>query len=131
MMQLGLVWWRVSRAMRRAPGYMGHFLWYRFPFTFGNFSFWDSWEHMVQFARSTEHRRAMAWLSRPRIARASFVRFLRAAPDGHSIGEWRAEPDPDEEWKRYRLPFSSGRVTDMPDWFGANGGISDDERGEE
>ena len=39
LIQLAFVWMRLSRRMRAASGYKGHFLWYRFPFTFGNMSF--------------------------------------------------------------------------------------------
>ena len=126
LIRLSVVWPRLARAMRRAPGSMGHFLWYRFPYTFGNFSSWDSWEHMMAFARSSEHRRAMVWLAKPGVGRASFIRFLRARPDGHTIGEWRAEPDPDREWRRFRLPFSSGTVDDIDGW-GAITPHSDDD----
>ncbi len=115
LVQLGFVWFRLSRAMRRAPGYMGHYIWYRFPFTFGNFSLWDSWQSMMRFARSKEHRRAMAFVARPRIGKAAFVRFLRFAPDGHTLGTWRVEPDA-ADWRDFKLPFSSGEILDMKGW---------------
>ena len=115
LVQLGYVWLRLSRAMRRAPGYMGHYIWYRFPFTFGNFSLWDTWQSMMRFARSKEHRRAMAFVARPRIGKAAFVRFLRFAPDGHTLGTWRGEPDA-EDWRDFKLPFSSGDVPVMEEW---------------
>jgi len=118
MIKLAFVWARLAKAMRAAHGYSGHYLWYRFPYTIGNFSFWATWDDMMAFARSDEHRKAMAWLAKPNVGKASFVRFLKAAPDGHTLGEWRAEPDPDQEWRRYRLPFSSGRVAGMEDWLG-------------
>ncbi len=119
LLQLSWVWFQLARAMRRAPGYMGHHLWYRFPYTFGNFSVWDSWDHMMEFGRSREHRKVMKWVARPSIGRASFVRFLRASPEGHTLGKWRAEPDPDKEWRRYQLPFSSRRVDVTEDWWEA------------
>ena len=42
LIRLGFVWRRVARGMRASPGYRGHFIWYKFPFTFGNFSLWDT-----------------------------------------------------------------------------------------
>ena len=106
MVRLAFVWWRVSRRMRAMPGYMGHFLWYRFPFTFGNVSLWDSREHMMAFAQSHEHRAAVAWLVRPGVAHGAFVRFLRTDGSGHSLGDWRAEDD-GEAWRVPVYPFSS------------------------
>ena len=106
LLRLALVWWRVSRRMRSIPGYMGHFLLFRPPATFGNVSLWDSREHMMAFARSKEHRDAIAWLVKPGVARGAFIRFLRANGSGHSLGEWRAEAD-GEAWRHPRFPFSS------------------------
>lgn len=104
--RLAFVWPRVSRRMRRSPGYLGHFIWYRFPFRFGNFSLWDSREHMMSFARSAEHLAAIDWLLSPGTADGAFIRFLRAYPEGHTIGDWRAEDD-GEAWRTRRLPFST------------------------
>jgi heme-degrading monooxygenase HmoA len=104
--RLAFVWWKVSRRMRSMPGYMGHFLWFRLPATFGNVSLWDSKDHMMAFARSKEHRRAIAWLAKPGVARAAFIRFLQADASGHSLGEWRAEPD-GEAWRQPQFLFSS------------------------
>jgi heme-degrading monooxygenase HmoA len=106
---LGLVrvWLPVARRMRAAPGYRGHVVWYRFPFTFGTVSFWASREDLMAFGRSDEHRRAVAWLLRPGNARGAFIRFHAAEAAGHTIGGWRAEPDPDGAWRAARYPFST------------------------
>jgi heme-degrading monooxygenase HmoA len=104
MIQLAFAWPRVARAMRRSAGYRGHFLWYRFPFTFGNISLWDTREHMMAFARSQQHLDAIAWLVKPGTATGAFVRLLKAYPEGHSIGVWRAEDD-GEAWRQPQLPF--------------------------
>jgi heme-degrading monooxygenase HmoA len=95
---LGLVrvWLPVARRMRSAPGYLGHCVWYRFPFTFGTVSFWASRDDLTAFGRGAEHRRAVAWLLQPGNARGAFIRFHAAEPAGHTIGAWRAERDPDE-----------------------------------
>ena len=111
LIQLAFVWMRLSRRMRAAPGYRGHFLWYRFPFTFGNMSFWDSRKEMMAFAQSAEHRNAIRWLVKPGTAHASFIRFLVAQPEGHTIGQWRAEDDADA-WRTPVFPFSSETVGD-------------------
>ena len=56
---------------------------HRFPFTFGNVSLWERREDMMAFARSPEHRDAVAWLLRPGVADGAFIRFLQAQPEGH------------------------------------------------
>jgi heme-degrading monooxygenase HmoA len=108
---LGLVrvWLPVARRMRSAPGYRGHFVWYRFPFTFGTVSFWASRADLLAFGRTAEHRRAVDWLLTPGNARGAFIRFHAAEPAGHTIGAWRAEPDPGEAWRLPRYPFATGR----------------------
>ena len=106
--QLIFVWTRVIRRMKASPGYLGHFIWYGFPFTFGNFSLWDSKQNMMAFARSPEHRAAIRWLVQPRIGRGAFIRFFQGEPAGHTLGQWRAEYDPNEDWRNPRFPFSSG-----------------------
>ena len=106
LIRLGFVWRRVARGMRASPGYRGRFIWYKFPFTFGNFSLWDTRADMMGFAQSAEHVDAVRWLVSPGVARAAFVRLLRADPAGHSIGEWRAEDDGDA-WRNAAFPFSS------------------------
>jgi heme-degrading monooxygenase HmoA len=106
---LGLVrvWRPVVRRMRSAPGYRGHFVWYRFPFTFGTASFWASREDLMAFGRTAEHRAAVAWVLRPGNARGAFIRFHAAEPAGHTVGAWRAEPDPDESCRTPHYPFST------------------------
>ena len=106
MARLAVVWPAVARRMRSAPGYLGHFVWYRFPFTLGTLSLWDSREHMLAFARTAEHRAAVAWLLRPGVARGAFIRFLAAEPAGHTIGGWRADRD-GQAWRTADLPFSA------------------------
>jgi heme-degrading monooxygenase HmoA len=114
LLRLMVRWPRVVRAMQAASGYRGHYVWYRFPFTFGNFSLWDSKESMLAFARGAEHRAAIHWLVKPGTAHAAFIRFFTAEPAGHSIGAWRAEDDPQEEWRIPRLPFSSAVFDHAP-----------------
>jgi hypothetical protein len=104
--RLMLVWWRVSRRMRSMPGYRGHFIWFHVPATFGNFSLWETREDMMAFAQTKEHRAAVSWLAKPGVARGAFIRFLRADAAGHSLGEWRSEPD-GEAWRHPMFPFSS------------------------
>ena len=107
LIRLGFVWRRVSRGMRASPGYRGHFIWYKFPFTFGNFSLWATRADMMRFARGVEHVDAVRWMVSPGVARAAFVRLLRTDDAGHSIGEWRAEGDGDA-WRNAVFPFSGG-----------------------
>ena len=88
---LALRWPSFVRELRRAPGYRGHVLWYRFPFTFGSISSWDRRDDLLAFARTAMHRGAASWMVRPDIADAAFIRFLRADAGGHTLGAWRAE----------------------------------------
>jgi heme-degrading monooxygenase HmoA len=91
LLHVAVLWRGVARRMRSSPGYLGHFVWYRFPFTLGTVSLWDSREHMLAFARTAEHRAAAAWLLRPGAAEGAFIRFLAAEPAGHTLGAWRVE----------------------------------------
>ncbi len=88
------------------PPCQGHFIWYRFPFTIGNFSLWDTRAEMMRFAGGDEHVAAVKWMVKPGVARAAFVRLLHADDAGHTIGEWRAEEDGDA-WRNVVLPFST------------------------
>ena len=107
LIQLYFTWRRVVRRMKASPGYMGHFVWYKFPLGIGNFSIWDSYDNMMRFAQSSEHRKAVAWLVKPGTANGAFIRFCEIGAEGHSIGGWRAEAD-GEAWRIPRMPFSSG-----------------------
>jgi heme-degrading monooxygenase HmoA len=104
--ELAVRWPGFARELRRSPGYCGHVLWYRFPFTFGSVSTWERREDMLAFARTSAHRGAVSWLTRPGIADAAFIRFLQADEAGHTIGSWRGEDDGDA-WRVSHLPFSS------------------------
>ncbi len=74
--------------MRQSPGYIDHQVWYRFPYTIGTTSFWETHEHLLAFARSDAHRKATAWMHRPGIARGGFIRYLAPLPDGNTLGAW-------------------------------------------
>ena len=89
--KLIFVWRRVSKAMKKAPGYRAHYVWFRFPFTFGTISVWDSHEALQEFARTETHNDAVAWQYRPGTAKGSFIRYYDARPEGHTIGEWSVE----------------------------------------
>lgn len=89
--RLGFLWIRFSRALRNAPGYLGHTVWYRFPYTIGTISFWETREDLLSFARSQAHVDAVRWVLRPGVAKAAFIRFMTPRPVGHTIGAWHAE----------------------------------------
>jgi hypothetical protein len=105
LVRLAWHWRRIVRAMRRSPGYLDHVVWFRWPSTFGNLSLWRSQDELFAFARSPEHRDAVAWLVTPGTADAAFIRFLSSGPAGHTLGAWRAEADGDA-WRSPTLPFS-------------------------
>ena len=106
LVRLGCKWPRIARRMKASPGYRGHFIWYRFPFTIGNFSLWDTRADMMAFAQSAEHVAAVRWMVKPGVADAAFIRLLRADETGHTIGAWRSEGD-DDAWRDAAFPFSA------------------------
>jgi hypothetical protein len=109
LIRLYFVWRNVVKRMKATPGYRGHFVWYRFPWTIGNVSLWETRDAMMAFARSKEHRDSVTWLVTPGTASAAFIRFMVAEPHGHTIGAWRAEEDGDA-WRTPQFPFSTGRA---------------------
>lgn len=89
---LGRRWLAMVRRMKSAPGYCGHHVWYRFPFTLGTIAFFDNADSLLAFARSPEHAEIMRWVMEPGNARGGFIRIYQASPHGYSSGVWRAEP---------------------------------------
>jgi hypothetical protein len=84
-------WRPMERRLKQAPGYRGHRVWYRFPFTLGTIAFFSDREALLRFARCSEHRELMRWVMEPGNARGGFIRFYEALPNGYSSGVWRAE----------------------------------------
>lgn len=95
---VGLLWqWRrVRRTMTESEGYLGHHIWYRFPFTFGTVSFFATQQQMMTFARSLQHKRAARWMYEPGVSDGSFFRILTPQPNGYTNGIWSADPDRSE-----------------------------------
>lgn len=92
LLQLARRWFPLVRRMKRWPGYRGHHLWYRFPFTLGTIAFFADRAALLSFARCPEHAEIMRWVMRPGNARGGFIRFYEVLPHGYSSGVWRAEP---------------------------------------
>ena len=92
MLRLYRYWQPMVRRLRQWPGYCGHHIWYRFPFTLGTIAFFADRQAMLSFARTPEHATLMRWVMEPGNARGGFIRFYDALPDGYSSGIWRAEP---------------------------------------
>jgi hypothetical protein len=90
-LQLLRRWRPLVRRLRQSPGYRGHRVWYRFPFTFGTIAFFTDRASLLAFARSPEHTSIMRWVMEPGNARGGFIRIYDARPDGYSSGVWRAE----------------------------------------
>lgn len=84
-------WSPLVRRMKHSPGYRGHYVWYRFPFTFGTTAFFADLEALLLFARSREHAAIMRWVMEPGNARGGFIRLYEAHAQGYSSGIWRAE----------------------------------------
>jgi hypothetical protein len=84
-------WAPMVRRMKRMPGYRGHYVWYRFPFTLGTIAFFEDRTALLKFARTKEHGELMRWVMEPGNARGGFIRLHEALPSGYSSGIWRAE----------------------------------------
>jgi hypothetical protein len=85
-------WRPMERRLRRSPGYRGHRVWYRFPFTFGTIAFFADRDALLAFARCPEHAALMRWVMQPGNAKGGFIRIYEALPHGYSSGVWRSEP---------------------------------------
>jgi hypothetical protein len=85
-------WRPMVRRMKRSPGYRGHRVWYRFPFTLGTIAFFVDRAALLEFARCPEHAELMRWVMHPGNAKGGFIRFFEVQPYGYSSGIWRAEP---------------------------------------
>ncbi|MEJ7726216.1 MAG: DUF4188 domain-containing protein [Actinomycetes bacterium] len=80
-------WFAMVRTMRRMPGYVGHGVYYDWPFTLGTMGFFATREDMLGFARTGEHRAVMQWVvggaepgSRTN-ATGGYIRIYDAEPD--------------------------------------------------
>jgi hypothetical protein len=91
MMRLYTLWRAMVRRLKCSPGYCGHRVWYRFPFTLGTMAFFKDKKALLLFARSPEHATLMRWVMEPGHARGGFIRLHEAQPSGYSSGIWRAE----------------------------------------
>jgi hypothetical protein len=85
-------WLPTVRRLKESSGYLGHRVWFAFPFTFGTIAFFADRDSMLTFARCPEHARLIQWVMRPGNARGGFIRFWQVLPDGYSSGVWRVEP---------------------------------------
>lgn len=92
LLHLSRLWFPMVRRMKRSPGYMGHKIWYRFPFTLGTIAFFSDKDALLAFARSPEHAAIMRWVMEPGNATGGFIRIYEVLPHGYSSGVWRAEP---------------------------------------
>ncbi len=92
MIELARRWYPMLAKLKRSPGYRGHHVWYRFPFTLGTIAFFADKDALLSFARSPEHHAIMRWVMEPGNARGGFIRLYEALPFGYSSGCWRAEP---------------------------------------
>ena len=103
-------WRHLVKRLKRSPGYRGHRVWYRFPFTLGTIAFFADRNTLLTFARSQEHASIMRWVMQPGNARGGFIRFYEVLPHGYSSGIWRTE---DHEMKAIeRFTPLSGETSD-------------------
>lgn len=86
-------WIELRRRLKRAPGFCGHYLYYKFPYTFGQVVLFEEMDQMLRFARNKLHRELMSWVTDgDRNAKAGFIRLYEARPGGsYANGAWSAE----------------------------------------
>lgn len=90
-------WLRLRRRLKAAPGFCGHYVYYKFPFTFGQVVLFENMDQMLRFARNKVHRDLMSWITEHdgdegRNAKAGFIRLYEAQPGGtYANGAWSAE----------------------------------------
>jgi hypothetical protein len=87
-------WIRLRRRLKRAPGFCGHHIFYKFPYTFGQVVLFEEMDQMLRFARNKLHRELMSWVADDtgRNAKAGFIRLYDARPGGsYANGAWSAE----------------------------------------
>jgi hypothetical protein len=87
-------WIRLRRRLKRAPGFCGHYVYYKFPFTFGQVVLFEEMDQMLRFARNKLHRELMSWIveGEGKNATAGFIRLYDARPDGsYANGLWSNE----------------------------------------
>ena len=87
-------WIRLRRRLKQAPGFCGHYVYYKFPFTFGQVVLFEEMDQLLRFARNKLHRELMAWIVEGdgRNAKAGFVRLYDARPGAsYANGLWSAD----------------------------------------
>lgn len=87
-------WIRLRRRLKQAPGFCGHYVYYKFPFTFGQVVLFEEMDQLLRFARNKLHRELMAWIVEGdgKNARAGFVRLYDARPGAtYANGLWSNE----------------------------------------
>ena len=89
-------WIRLRRRLKAAPGFCGHYVYYKFPFTFGQVVLFETMDQMLRFARNKLHRELMSWVTEQdggtgRNAKAGFIRLYDARPGAsYANGAWSA-----------------------------------------
>jgi hypothetical protein len=87
-------WMELRRRLKRAPGFCGYHVYYKFPYTFGQIVLFEEMDQMLRFARNKLHRELMSWVTEGdgRNANAGFIRLYDARPGGsYANGLWSAE----------------------------------------
>jgi hypothetical protein len=87
-------WIRLRRRLKHAPGFCGHYVYYKFPYTFGQVVLFEEMDQMLRFARNKLHRELMSWVTEGdgRNAKAGFIRLYDARAGGsYANGAWSAD----------------------------------------
>lgn len=87
-------WIRLRRRLKQAPGFCGQYVYYKFPYTFGQVVLFEEMDQMLRFARNKLHRELMGWIveGEGKNGRAGFIRLYDARPGGsYANGLWSNE----------------------------------------
>lgn len=109
-----MMWAPLARRLKKAPGYLWHLSYFRFPMRIGLVVGFESREALMQFATTDEHHAIMHWLigtdadsgarsANPAKApvKGGFIRILTADEVGYASGPWRADQDELELIRRW------------------------------
>jgi hypothetical protein len=82
LLQAATRWPGLRRELVHARGYVGHRLWYRFPFTVGILSWWEDQAASYRFAHLPAHLEFWEWATTPGRTNGGWLAFYPYAHGG-------------------------------------------------
>ena len=82
LIQAGRRWPRLRREMVGAPGYVGHRIWYGFPYTIGLLTWWQDEASAYRFAHLPAHLEFWEWAQIPGKTVGGWLAFYAYAHGG-------------------------------------------------